>query len=121
MPGPGGPGGPPIGFPRPGMRPSVPGAGTRAGGLGKLIQAIRMVQLAMLELPIGSDVHKDASKAVDMLSKHLNMGQETQGITQAGVGQLLQQIMRGAMAGRAQAPGAQGAPAMPPTTPLPGA
>lgn len=117
-------GGPPPGFPQPGQRPSVPGAGTRAGGMVKLIGAIRQIQLAMVELPIGSDVHKDASKAVDMLSKHLNMGQETQGITQTGVGQLLQSLVRGALAGRqggAQAPGAQGQPAMPPSMPLPGA
>lgn len=117
------PGGPPPGFPRPGARPGVPGAGTRAGGMAKLIQAIRMVQLAMVELPIGSDVHKDATKAVDLLSKHLNMGPETQGITQTGIGQLLQSLARNAMAGRAQAPGAQGGPGaqgMPPTTPLPG-
>lgn len=95
--------------------------GTRAGGMAKVIQAIRMIQLAMVELPIGSDIHKDASKAVDMLSKHLQMGPETQGITQTGIGQLLQSLARNAMAGRAQAPGAQGGPAMPPSTPLPGA
>lgn len=115
------PGQPPPGFGRPGPRPSVPGAGTRGGGLVKMIQGIRMIQAAMLELPIGSDVHKDASKAVDMLSKHLNMGQETQGITTTGISQLLQQLARGAMAGRAGAPGAQSAPAMPPSMPLPGA
>lgn len=80
-----------------------------------------MIQMALVELPIGSDVHKDATKAIDMISKHLNLGQETQGITQSGVGQLMQQIARMALASRAQAPGAQGAPAMPPTTPLPGA
>lgn len=115
------PGGqPPPGFPTQGPRPSVPGAGTRAGGLAKMIQGIRMIQLAMLEIPIGSEVHKDASKAVDMLSKHLNMGKETEGITQTGVGQLLQQIARMAMMSRGQG-AQQGPPAMPPTTPLPGA
>lgn len=115
------PGQPPPGFMRPGMRPSVPGAGTRGGGLIKLIQGIRLIQAAMVELPIGSDVHKDANKAIDILSKHLNMGQETQGITMTGISQLLQQLARGAMAGPAQRPGAQGAPGMPPSTPLPGA
>ena len=94
--------------------------GTRAGGMAKMIQAIRMLQLAMVELPIGSPIHKDASQAVDKLSKHLNMGKETEGITQTGVGQLLQQIARMAMMNRAQGPGAQGQSAMPPTTPLPG-
>lgn len=115
------PGGqPPPGFPPGGMRNSVPGAGTRAGGLAKMIQAIRMLQMAMLEIPIGSEIHKDASKAVDMLSKHLNLSQETQGVTQTGVGQLLQQIARMAMMSRGQG-AQQGPPAMPPSTPLPGA
>lgn len=127
QPGPGGggpvmPGGPPPGFGQPGLRPSNPGAGTRGGGLLKLLQAIRMIQAAMIELPIGSDVHKDASKAQDMLSKHLNTGPETQGVTTAGISQLLQQLARSAMAGPAQRPGAQGPPGgMPPSMPLPGA
>ena len=104
------------------MRPSVPGAGTRAGGLSKLIDAIRMIQLAMTELPIGSDVHKAALKASQDLSKHLKVGPENQGISQTGVGMLLQQLAKNAIASRAQAPGAQGGPpAMPPSTPLPGA
>ena len=112
---------PPPGFPQQGPRPSVPGAGTRAGGMAKLIDAIRMVQMALVDLPIGSDIHKAATKAVQDLSKHLKMGPETQGISQTGVGMLLQQLARNAMAGRAQGPGAQGQPAMPPSTPLPGA
>lgn len=113
------PGGqPPPGFPP--QRNSVPGAGTRAGGAAKLIQGIRMIQMAMLELPIGSEIHKDASKAVDMLSKHLNMGKETEGVTQTGITQLLQQIARMAMMSRGQG-AQQGRPAMPPSTPLPGA
>lgn len=115
------PGGPPAGFPRPGMRPSVPGAGTRAGGLMKLINAIKMLQLALADLPIGSDAHIAALKASQDLSKHVNMGPETEGPSHTGVSQLLQMLAKSAMAGRAQAPGAQGAPAMPPTTPLPGA
>jgi len=116
------PGGPPPGFPGAGgPRPSAPGAGTRAGGLSKLIQAIRMLQMAAAELPIGSEVHTAALKATTDLSKHVNTGPETQGITQTGIGQLLQQIAKQAMLSRAQGPGAQGAPAMPPTMPLPGA
>lgn len=127
-PGPGGPGagppmagGPPPGFPRPGLRPSAQGAGTTAGGLGKIIQAIKMIQMALAELPIGSEAHKAALKASQDLSKHVHVGPGTEGITTTGVGQLLQMLAKNAMAGRAQAPGAQGAPAMPPTTPLPGA
>lgn len=80
-----------------------------------------MIQLAMVELPIGSDVHKDALRASELLSKNVNMGKETEGITQTGVGQLLQQIARQAMMARSQGQGAQGPPAMPPTQPLPGA
>src|SRR5215831_10089966 len=95
------PGGPPLGFPRPGMRPSTPGAGTRAGGLGKLIQAIHMIQMAIMELPIGSEAHKAALKAAQDLGKHVNLGPETQGVTQTGVGNLLQQIMKNAMMSRA--------------------
>ena|SRR5215469_4209849 len=115
------PGAPPLGFPRPAMRPSMPGAGTRAGGLGKLIQAIAMIQMAIMELPIGSEAHKAALKAAQDLGKHVNLGPETQGVTQTGVGNLLQQIMKNAMTSRAMGPGAQGPPGMPPTTPLPGA
>ena len=121
---PGGPPGmPPPGFPRPGMRPSVPGPGTIAGGMGKLIQAIKMIQLALVELQIGSEAHKAAAKAAQDLSKHVKIGPETQGVTQTGVGQLLQQIARQAMMGRAMGPGAQpsGGGAMPPSMPLPGA
>lgn len=115
------PGGPPLGFPRPGVRPSAQGAGTTAGGLAKLIQAIRMLQMSLAELPIGSEPHSAAAKAVTDLSKHVNMDKGTEGITTTGVGQLLQMLAKNAMAGRAQAPGAQGRPAMPPTMPLPGA
>lgn len=99
----------------------MPGAGTRGGGLLKLIQAIRMIQAAMIELPIGSEAHKAALKASQDLSKHVNLGQETQGVTTAGISQLLQQLARSAMAGPAQRPGAQGPPGqMPPSAPLPG-
>lgn len=81
-----------------------------------------MIQAAMIELPIGSEAHKAALKASQDLSKHVNLGQETGGVTTAGIGQLLQQLARSAMAGPAQRPGAQGPPGgMPPSMPLPGA
>lgn len=89
--------------------------------MAKLLDAMKMLQLALVDLPIGSEVHRAATKAVQDLSKHLKTGPGTDGISQTNIGMLLQQLARGAMAGRAQGPGAQGAPAMPPTTPLPGA
>jgi len=120
------PGGPPgmqgapPGFPRPSPAPSMPGAGTQAGALIKMQHAIMMLQQALAELPIGSDMHKAALKAVSDLAKHAGGGPETQGVQQTGGGNMLMNIVRNALMQRvAQNQG--GAPTGIPSTPLPGA
>jgi hypothetical protein len=118
---PGGPpqGGPPPGFPRP-VQASHPGAGTQGGGLIKLSQAIHLIQAALAELPIGSEMHKAALKAAQDLSKHVPGAQEMQGVNQTGAQGLIQNIIRGALMNKVG--GNQGGPpAMPPMTPIPGA
>ena len=117
---PGGPGLPPPGFPRPSPAPSMPGAGSQAGALVKMQHAIAMLQQALADLPIGSDLHKAALKAVSDLAKHAGGSPETQGVQQTGGGNMLMQIVRNALMNRvAQNQG--GAPSGIPSTPLPGA
>jgi hypothetical protein len=115
-----GAGAPPPGFPRPSPNPNMPGAGTQAGALIKMQHAIAMLQQALADLPIGSDMHKAALKAISDLAKHAGGGPETQGVQQTGAGNMLMNIVRNALMQRV-AGNQGGAPTGIPSTPLPGA
>jgi hypothetical protein len=96
-----------------------PGQGAHANGIIKLGSAIKMIQEAMMMLPIGSDVHNAAVKAIRDLAKHVPVGPEAQGVQQTqGQDAARQQIQQALM----RAVTGQGGPQpMPPSTPLPGA
>ena len=70
-------------------------------------------------LPIGSDVHRAAAKAIQDLSKHVPVGPETAGVQQTQQGDqqraLIQNVLARAIGGQ------QGPRPMPPSMPLPGA
>lgn len=88
--------------------------------------AIEMIQKALPDLPVGSEVHRDALNAVNRLSRHMPQGTPTAGVQQTMLQDMLRQTVRNAMLQRmmAQRGGAAGggAPnAPPPSTPLPGA
>jgi hypothetical protein len=97
----------------------MPGAGTQAGALVKMQHAITLLQQALGELPIGSDMHKAALKAVTDLAKHAGGGPEMQGVQQTGGANLLMNIVRNALQQRV-AGNQGGAPTGVPSTPLPG-
>lgn len=114
-------GAPPPGFPGPQRPPAPPGRGVggQATGLIKLGQAIKLIQEAMMGLPIGSDIHSAAVKAIRDLSRHVPVGPSTQGVQQtAGADAArnnIQQALLRAIVGQS------GPQPMPPSTPLPGA
>lgn len=126
------PGGPPGGMP-PGLgggvppalaamqrRPqNAPGAGSQASSLMKLNQAVMLMQSALQGLPVGSDVHSAAIKAIRDLAKHVATSQ-TPGADQTGAQDLMRTIMQNVLAQRV-AQNRGGPPATPPSTPLPGA
>lgn len=87
-------------------------------GLIKLGQAIQAIQEALMMLPIGSDIHKSATKAITDLSKHVPVGPQTQGVMQTQQQDARRQLVQNALA---SAGGGGGRPPMPPTTPIPGA
>ena len=114
-------GAPPPGFPGGAPRPAPPqqGQGTQANSLIKLGQAIKLIQEAMLGLPIGSDVHGASVKAIRDLSRHVPVGPDTQGVQQTAGQDMQRQMIQQALM---RAMGGQGGPQpMPPATPLPGA
>lgn len=84
--------------------------------------AIEMIQTALQNLPVGSQLHRDALNAVNRLSRHMPQGTPTAGVQQTMLRNMLQNTLRNAVLQRvmAQRGGAQtGAPA--PSTPIPGA
>jgi hypothetical protein len=103
-----------------------------------LMQATSMIQQALPGLQQGSQIHRDALRAVTALSRHVAQGQPTAGIQATQLQDLLRNVMRNALIQRMMGqqagtqgpqPGAQpqnspvaAASAAPmPSTPLPGA
>lgn len=82
--------------------------------------AINMIQTALMNLPIGSDVHRAANKAISDLSKHFPQGEGQDGAQQIGMQDQLRQMQRSAMLRRILQ-NAGGPSEMPPSTPIPGA
>jgi hypothetical protein len=79
-----------------------------------------LIQQAMLALPAGSEMHRDATQAVQRLSRHIAQGQPTAGAQQTGAGDLMRAIIQNALAQRVQQ-NQGGRPPMPTTPSLPGA
>jgi hypothetical protein len=87
----------------------------------KISQAIQNIQEAMMSLPIGSELHRAANKAVSDLSKHFQGPTDATGPAQQTMAQdnlralaqraLLQRVMQNS----------GGAPTNQPSTPQPGA
>ena len=110
----GAPGGGPGGGPPPGGGPimaalarsqqgpqvSAPGAGNMASAMNDLNMAIQQIQKAIMSLPPGSPLHKDALQAVQRLSRHLPQGAPTEGVQQTGMKDLLRNILQNSFLGR---------------------
>lgn len=87
----------------------------------KISQAISQIQEAMMSLPIGSELHKAANKAVSDLSKHFQGPTEaTAGAQQTMLQDQLRQMMQQALMRRVMQ-NSGGAAANPVSTPQPGA
>jgi hypothetical protein len=89
-----------------------------------LQNAIQLIQQAALGLPAGSPMHRDATRAVGSLSRHLQQGQPTAGVQQTQLGDLLRMVAKSGLLQMLRGQGGQqdgdaGAPPMP-STPLPG-
>ena len=99
--------------------------------MGKLLQAVKLIQQAALGLQPGSPLHKDALNAAQRMSRHLPQGAPTAGVQLTGMKDLLKQIMQGSFlanimgqrGGQGGPPGgaAGGGQAPMPSMPLPGA
>ena len=99
--------------------------------MGKLLQAVKLIQQAALDLQPGSPLHKDALNAAQRMSRHLPQGAPTAGVQLTGMKDLLKQIMQGSFlanimgqrGGQGGPPGgaAGGGQAPMPSMPLPGA
>lgn len=101
---------------------SAPGQGAQAQALMQVKMALDMLQNALPQLGMGSDVHRDVINAVNRLSRHLPQGIPTAGAQQSGIRDLLRNTVRNAMLQRVMAQQGQGGQQPPqPSTPLPGA
>ena len=110
---------------RQGPQASAPGQGTQANALMQIKSAIDMIQGAIPGLPTGSEIHRDALRAVTQLSRHMPQGIPSAGVQQTQLQNMLRNTMRNALLQRvmAQQGGGPGGPpgAMAPSTPTPGA
>jgi hypothetical protein len=95
------------------------GAGRQADAIVKLGKAIQMIQEALMGLPVGSDIHKAANKAIGDLARHVPVGPDTQGVQQTAGQDLRRQQVAQALLGAIK--GGGGPQPMAPALPLPGA
>jgi hypothetical protein len=115
---------------------SAQGQGNIAHGMMMLKTASDMINQSLQHLQPGSQMHKDAIKALTTLSRHLPQGAPVAGVQQTQLMDLLRNTVRNAMmqkimqqkAGAGGAPGMGGGPPQgpgggppAPSTPLPGA
>ena len=83
--------------------------------------AIDMIQGALPGLPSGSEVHRDALRAVTQLSRHMPQGIPSAGVQQTAIQNLLRNTMRNALLQRVMSQQGGGAGPIAPSTPMPGA
>lgn len=100
---------------------SAPGQGAQAGALMQVKMALDMLQNALPQLGMGSDVHRDVIQAVTRLSRHLPQGIPTAGAQQTSLQDMQRNTIRNAILQRIMAQQGGGQQPMPPSTPLPGA
>jgi len=100
---------------------SAPGQGAQGAALMQVKAALDMLQNALPQLGMGSDVHRDVINAVNRLSRHLPQGIPTAGAQQTMAQDLVRNTQRNALLQRLMAMqgGQQQQPQ--PSTPLPGA
>ena len=100
--------------------------GTSARAISQLREAVKIMQTALPELPVGSDAHTAVLNAVKSLSKHAAPSTEQPGQQQAELRNLqstasrdagIQQLMRSMGAGLAGAPGGTPPPGSTPGQP----
>ena len=83
---------------------SVPSGspGSAAGAMSKVREAVKILQTALPEMPMGSDAHKAVLSAISSISKYVPPSSEVPGVQQtalrdlqqnAGKNQMLQQVM----------------------------
>ena len=106
-----------------GAQPSAPGMGTAGGAIMQIKQGLDLIQQALPGLPLGSEIHRDAIRAVNTLSRHMPQGLPTAGVQQTGIQNLLRNTLRNALLQRlmGQQGGPQGPQPMQPSMPMPGA
>lgn len=103
---------------------ATPNPGSAANALGKVRQAIELLQLALPELPMGSEVHKATTGAISSLSRHAPAGDAAPGTQMSALRDLAHSAMQQAPLialmrahGAAAAPGGAPAPMPHPTMP----
>lgn len=103
---------------------SAPGQGAQGAALMQVKMALDMLQNALPQLGMGSDVHRDVINAVNRLSRHLPQGIPTAGAQQTAAQDMVRNTQRNALLQRImamQGQGGQGGGQPQPSTPLPGA
>lgn len=105
----------PMGAP-PAAMPSV-NSGSAAAAIGKVREAVKLLEMALPELPTGSQVHKVVAGTISSLAKHVPASEGTQAIQmstlrdlqqnaqQAGPMQALMRAMQGGQQGQPPQPG----------------
>jgi hypothetical protein len=99
--------------------------GLAAKALTQVGEAIRILEMALPNVPPGTPVHKDTLDCIQKLSKHVPAGDQTHGVQMTALADLqrnaqqsamLQQVMRQSGQGAAAGGAAQGGgmPGMPP-------
>lgn len=105
--------------PVPSMRPPVGSAGPASpptGNLGltadaltKVREAVRLLEMALPQLPMGSEPYKDTLKAIQSLSKSVPASAEVPGVQQTTLADLQQQAQKSSMFQQVQRALQQGA------------
>lgn len=99
----------PMGAP-PAAMPSI-NQGSAAAAMGKVREAIKLLEMALPELPTGSQVHKVVAGTISSLAKHVPSSEGTQAIQMSTLRDLqqnaqqaapLQALMRAMQAGGQQ-------------------
>lgn len=113
---------PPVGNTGP-ASPPTGNPGLMADALTKVREAVRLLEMALPNFPVGSDPHKDTLKAIQSLSKSVPASAEVPGVQQTTLADLQQQAQKSAMFQQvqrslaAQGGGAPAQPGAPPPQP----
>jgi len=107
---------------RGGAQATNPGAGAQAAALQQVKMALEMLQGALPQLDMGTDVHRDVAQVVVRLSRHLPSGIPSPQAQQLSMQDMMRNTQRNGMLQRIMASQGQGGGGQPqPSTPYPGA